>query len=146
MEKKKAVFCIDSFSVKDGTIVLSVSDYSVRSMIKGLVDFCTTKYGGYIMMEMSPPYKPRSTGVGSQNNKIWAMITEIANSTGNDVDDIQDAVKMRAIRRGYPYKVNRLTGAIKPASMTTINSVEAGYLIDELYQLAAEYEIQMPEC
>lgn len=46
------------------------------------------------------------------------------------MQDVEDAVKERAIKRGYPYKVNPITGKIVPVSMTTINTIEAGYLID----------------
>ena len=132
---------IESFSHKDGKLLLFVNDWSVRAMLKGLVELCENKYGGYVKLEMSPPYKPRTTGEGSQNSKIWGMIQQIAEVTGNELSDIEDAVKERAVKRGYPYKVNPITGKIKPVSMTTINTVEASYLIEELYQLAAEYEI-----
>lgn len=145
MEKKKAILKIESYSSKDGMLLLSVQDYGVRAMLKDLVELCEQKYGGYVKMEMSPPYRPRTTGRGSQNSKIWACIQQIAQETGNDVQDVEDAVKERAMKRGYPYKVNPLTGKVKPASMTTINTVEAGYLIEELYQIASEMDIRLDE-
>ena len=61
------------------------------------------------------------------------------------MQDVEDAVKERAMKRGYPYKVNLLTGKVKPASMTTINTVEAGCLIEELYQIASEMDIRLDE-
>ena len=143
MEKKKAIMKIESFSHKDGTLLLSVADFGVRAMLKGLVELCESKYGSYIKLEMSAPYKPRSTGLNSQNNLIWKLITEIAKATGNELQDVEDAVKERAVKRGYPYHQNKITGRIVPASMTTINTVEAGYLIEELYQIASEYEINV---
>ena len=84
MEKKKAIMKIESFSHKDGTLLLSVADYGVRAMLKGLVELCDNKYSGYMKLEMSPPYRPRSTGLNSQNNLIWKLITEIAKATGNE--------------------------------------------------------------
>ena len=57
------------------------------------------------------------------------------------VEDVEEWVKLKAVRRGYPTKTNPLTGQIKPLSMTEINTAEAGYLIDELYQLCAEMGI-----
>ena len=36
-----------------------------------------------------------------------------------------------------------MTGKLIPASMTTITTVEAGYVIDELYAIASEYEINV---
>lgn len=145
MEKTKAIMKIESFSHKDGTLLLSVSDYGVRARLKGLVEWCEKKYGNYIKLEMSPPYKPRTTEVGGQNRHIWGHLQQIAQETGNDVDDVEDYIKQRATRRGYPVKQNPLTGEIKPVSMKGINTVEANYLIDELHQLASELEIILEE-
>lgn len=145
MDKAKLVMKIESYSSKDGMMLLSVNDYAVRAMLKGLVDLCDKKYSSYVKLDMSPPYRPRSTGPGSQNSHIWAHIQQIAQETGNDLDDIEDYVKERALKRGYPAKQNKLTGRVVPASMTTISTVEAGYLIDELHQLAAELGIQLEE-
>lgn len=136
MEKKKAIVKINSFSNKDGTLLLSASDNAVRAMLSELVDLCNAKHGGYVKLET--PYPPRTTGKDSQNNKIWGMITQICNHTGYTLPDMEDYAKIRAIVRGYPYRVNRITGEIKPYSMTEIDTVQAGYLIDELYQIAAE--------
>lgn len=145
MEKKKAVMKIESFSHKDGMLLLSVSDYGVKAMLKSLVELCQQKYRSYIKLEMSPPYRPRTTGSGSQNSKIWALITEIAKKTGNEIEDVEDCVKLRAVKRGYPMRENKLTGEMKPVSMRTINTVEASYLIDEIYQIASEMEIDLDE-
>lgn len=71
MEKKKAIMKIESFSHKDGKLLLSVDDYGVRAMLKGLVELCEKKYGGYVRMDMSPPYRPRSTRQNSQNNLVY---------------------------------------------------------------------------
>lgn len=145
MEKKKAIMKIESFSHKDGTLLLSVADFGVRAMLKDLVSLCQNKYGSYMKLEMSAPYRARSTGKESQNAHIWGHIQQIANYTGYDVQDVEDYIKLKAIKRGYSYKINKLTGEIRPASMTTINTVEAGYLIEELHQLASELEIVLEE-
>lgn len=145
MTKVKAILRIESFSVKDGTLLLSVSDYGVRSAIKSLEELSVQKYGGYIKCEITTPYKSRTTGKGSQNSKIWAMIQEIAQATGNDIEDVEDYIKDKATARGYPYKVNKISGAMKPESMTKINTVDASLLIDELYKLAAELGITLEE-
>lgn len=141
MDKKKAIMKIESFSHKDGTLLLSVSDYGVRAMLKGLTEWCQKKYGGFIQLDLSPPNKSRTTGKGSQNNLIWQLITLIAQETGNDLLDVEEAAKERACKRGYPYKLNKITGRAKPVSMTEISTVEASYLIDELYQICSELGI-----
>ena len=145
MEKQKAILKIESFSNKEGFLVLYAQDYGVRAMLQGLVDLCKAKYSGFVRLEMSPPYKSRSTQVGGQNRHIWGHLQQIAQETGNDVADVEDYIKQKATRRGYPVHENKLTGEIKPVSMTGINTVEAGYLIEELHQLASELDIILDE-
>jgi hypothetical protein len=96
------------------------------------------KFGGYIVAELKKPYNSRTN---QQNKMFWAIVQMIAEDTGADLDDIETEVKKRAIRRGYPYEVNKLTNEPKPVSMSTVNTVEIGYLIDEAEQLAAELGI-----
>ena len=143
MKKTNVIMKIESFSQKDGLLLLNINDYAIRSNIASLVELCEKKHGKYIKLEMSPPYRKRTTGENSQNNLIWRLITIIAEQTGNELEDVEIAVKERAIKRGYPYRQNKLTGRPIPASMKTINTVEAGYLIDELYLIASEYEIDV---
>lgn len=143
--KQKAIVKIESWSSKDGTLVLNAEPYGVRSALNGLIEICEQKKGGYIQCEFSPPYKKRTTGKDSQNSHIWGHIQQIANETGNSVDDIEDYIKRQAIRRGYPYHVNKLNGEVVLESMTKINTVEAGYLIEELHLLAGELEITLIE-
>jgi hypothetical protein len=126
MDKKKAILHIDSFSTKDGIFSLSVDDPGVSSTLGEFFRFLKDKYNGYIKLEMSPPYRARTTGPGSQNNLAWKLITEIAKETGNDLHDVEEAAKERAVKRGYPYRQNKITGQIKPVSMTEISTVEAG--------------------
>ena len=143
MEKQKVIMKIENFSHKDGTLLLSTSYYEIRAVIKDVVDLCENKYSGFIRLELSAPYKARTTGPNSQNNLIWKLITEIAKATGNELEDVEQAAKERAVKRGYPYKQNKITGQIVPLSMTKIDTQQASYLIDELYAIAAEYEIKL---
>lgn len=145
MEKKKVILKIWSFSVKDGMLLLEAEDYGIRAAIKDVADLCGKKHGGYIQIEMSPPYRKRTTGDLSQNNLIWRLITIIAQETGNELEDVEIAAKERALKRGYPYRQNKMTGKPVPASMAAISTVEAGYLIDELYAIAGEYGINVEE-
>ena len=145
MEKKKVIMKIESFSHKDGTLLLSTSYLGVRASLKSLIELCENKHGGFVQLEMSAPYPKRTTGRGSQNSHIWGHIQQIANFTGYDIDDVEDYAKLKAVSLGYPYKTNPLTGEIKPASMKTINTVEAGYLIETLHRLASELEIELDE-
>lgn len=143
MEKQKIIMKIENFSHKDGTLLLSTSYYEIRAVLKDIVSLCEEKYSGFIRLELSAPYKARTTGLGSQNNLIWKLITEIAKATGNELEDVEQAAKERAVKRGYPFKQNKITGQIVPLSMTKIDTQQAGFLIDELYAIAAEYEVKL---
>lgn len=94
---------------------------------------------------LSKPYRERSTGAHSQNSHIWSHITTIAMALGEDVNDIEHYAKVKAISRGYPYHICKLTNEMRPDSMTTINTQEAAALIDALHQLAAEHGIYLME-
>lgn len=139
--KSRVIAKIQSFSYKDGLLLLSVNDCGARVVLKDMVDKCEGKYSGFMRLDIAPPYRPRTTGKDSQNNLIWKLITLIAEATGNELVDVEEAVKERACKRGYPYRINKITGRAKPKSMTEIDTVEAGYLIDELYEVCAEYGI-----
>lgn len=114
---------------------------AVKAEIEHLYQGAKEKYNGYMTVTLDKPYKSRTTGEGSQNNLFYALVNEICKETGNDLEDVKDALKERAIKRGYPYKVNPINNQIKPFSTTQVNTVEMGYLIDEAIQLCAELGI-----
>lgn len=117
---------------------------TVKDKLAKLLSKCDDVANGYVVLDVSFPYKQRTTGERSQNNLLHFLLTEIAKETGNDINDVKDGIKERAIKRGYPYHVNPLTNAIKPYSTTMINTVQCSMLIDECYQLIAEYGIVLP--
>lgn len=138
MEKKKAVMKIESYSNKDGTLILSVSDLGIRTMLKGLVEWCQQKYGSYIKLEMSPPYRSRTL---PENAKYWAMCTEYGNYCGMTKEEVSFGVKYRAMEEGLwrgkpvPFTNN---GLMMPDSSATADTKEMSVLIDVLYRIAAE--------
>ena len=113
----------------------------VRAEILHLYETSKERFNGYFKIDLQKPYPARTTGAGSQNNKFYALVTEICKETGNDITDVKDYLKERAIKRGYPYEVNKLTGRIKPYSTTEVNTVEMGYLIEEAIQECCELGI-----
>jgi hypothetical protein len=122
-------------------LLLHYPTKAVKSAMLHLWEGAKHKYNGYMTVTLDKPYKSRTTGPGSQNNLFYALVTEICQETGNDIEDVKDALKERAVKRGYPYKVNPINNQIKPLSTTKVNTVEMGYLIDEAIQLCAELGI-----
>ena len=138
MEKKKAIMKIESFSHKDGRLLLFVNDWSVRAMLKGLVEWCEKKYGGYIKLELSPPYKPRTI---QMNDKYWAMCTEFGNFLGMTKDEVSMGVKYRAMDEGlWEGEIIPFSNGKKiPMSTADSDTKQMSVLIEVLYRIAAEY-------
>ena len=122
-------------------LLLHFPSKEVKAEITHFYEGSKEKYNGYFKVDLQKPYPARTTGAGSQNNKFYALVTEICKETGNDVEDVKDALKERAIKRGYPYSVNKITGRIRPYSTTEINTQEMSYLIEEAIQECAELGI-----
>lgn len=117
------------------TFPMPVEPY--RSRLQEVLDRCWEKSNGFVSITIDRPYKPRTTGEKSQNNLFWKIATIISNETGEDVKEIERQLKMKAISKGYPYHVSKVTGEPVPESMTTINTVEMSYLIDTAYEVCA---------
>lgn len=138
MERTKAVMKIESYIQKEGMLLLSVNDYGVRSAIKNLSDLCEKKHGGYVKLEMSPPYRKRTI---KENDKWWAMCTEYGRHLGMSKDDVAIGVKYRAMDEGLweseevPFS---RSGQKRPVSTTKADTVQMSVLIDVLYRIAAE--------
>ena len=90
------------------------------------------------------PSKPRTTGKFSQNHRINGFIQQICKSTTMDFDVMKYYFKKKAIKRGYPAKTDP-EGDFIPDSESTINTIQAGHLIDEIEQFAAENGIHLIE-
>ena len=119
-------------------LLLHYPSASVKAELLHLWEGAKKDYNGYLKVDLQKPYKSRSTGKGSQNNLFHLIVTEICKETGNEFEDVKEALKEKAIKRGYPYTINKLTGRIRTFSTTKVNTVEMGYLIDEAKQELAE--------
>ena len=95
------------------------------------------KYNCYFSVELKMPYKSRTTGKGSQNNLFWKLVEYICGETGDDPDAVEAELKKKAIGKGYPYHISKISGEPVPESMTKINTVEMSYLIDTAYEVCA---------
>lgn len=109
-----------------------------------LIKYCNEKRGGYLRLQISPPFKHRSTGEKSQNHAINGFIQQIANQSGDDFDYLKAEIKRRAIKRGYPFKTSKL-GDVVPYSESEIDTEQARFLIEEIKEVAAFLNIKLIE-
>jgi hypothetical protein len=112
---------------------------SLRKVLRA----CKEKHNDYVKITVENPYKPRSTGKGSQNSHAWGHCQQIANELGCELHDVEYIAKVRAIKRGYP--ISTTLGMQLPKSQKDINTQECGYLIEEYHQIAAENGIFLKE-
>jgi len=115
-----------------------------REVFNQIIEYCNTKRGGYMRLVLSPPFKKRSTGSGSQNHHINGHCQQIANETGEDFDIIKQEAKRKAIKRGYPIRVD-IFGYTRTLSETEIDTEQAGYLIEALHEIADFLSIKLRE-
>ena len=118
-------------------MLLYYPSQSVKAELLHLWKGAKEKYNGYLTLTLDKPYKSRTTGKGSQNNLIWKLIEIISNETGEEPKITERDLKIKAIAKGYPYHVSKITGEPEPESMTKINTVEMSYLIDTAYEVCA---------
>ena len=133
--------CCYTEQIENG-LLFHFPSLAVKQKMLEVFNLAKEKSNGYMTVEISRAYKSRSL---EQNRMFWGIVQQIAQETGNELEDIEEAVKERACKRGFPYRINKMTGRIKPSSMTKVNTVEMGYLLEEVQQLASELGIVIKE-
>lgn len=109
-----------------------------------LLEFCHKSRGGYLRICLQPPFKRRSTGEKSQNHHLNGHCQQIANYTGEDFDVIKREVKRRAVKYGYPVRVDLFKNTV-PVSEKEIDTIQCGYAIEAAHELAAFLNIKLKE-
>ena len=115
----------------------------LRKRFCGALAQCFKKNGGYALVAVQPPVRPRSTGQGSQNHHVNGHIGQIAEETGMPFDMVKLAVKSIAIGMGYPFET---IGPVAVAKSEALCSTEeCGILIEAAHVLAADLRIILRE-
>lgn len=119
-------------------------DAGAREAIRRELEHCRDKNNDFVLITMQPPKRPRTTGPESQNHHLNGHIMQICAETGNDYDDVKDAVKMLAVSTmGYPYKT--IGGQIVPQRERDASVDECALLIEAVHVLAADLGIILQE-
>lgn len=121
-----------------------------KQSLDAVMEAC--KKTGKVHIVIEPIRRIRSTGPLSQNHRINGFIQQICDWTGEDFQTVKMYCKEKAFRRGYPMKqidgqivCSKITGEPVPESEANISVEEAGFLIAEIEQLAAEFGISLVE-
>lgn len=115
-----------------------------RANVKHELGKCREKYGGFVLVTLQPPKKPRTTGALSQNHHLNGHIVQICNDTGSSYSAVKDEVKRIAVETmGYPYEI--VNGHIHPKGESDSSTDECAKLIEAAHVLAAELGIILQE-
>ena len=119
-------------------------EIEIQEALKKVLTSCRDKYNDFVQLTIQPPYKPRTTGKGSQNHHLNGHIVQLCNLTGHSYDEIKYCIKMKAVEAfGYPYTT--IGGFIVPKGESDCNTEECGKLIEASHLLAAEWGFVLKE-
>lgn len=128
-----------------GKIVFEApTEPELATALRNILRTCQDKYNDYVSVTFKPPYKPRTTGKGSQNHHLNGHIIQICNVTGNDYETIKYCIKMIAVEQmGYPSET--VAGHIIPKRESDCDTSECAMLIEASHYLAAQLGIILRE-
>ncbi len=116
----------------------------LQEALRNILRTCQDKYNDYVSVTFKPPYKPRTTGKGSQNHHLNGHIMQICNVTNNDYETIKYCIKMIAVEQmGYPFET--VAGHIIPKRESDCDTEECAKLIEASHILAAQLGIILRE-
>lgn len=116
----------------------------LQEAIRKVLRVCQDKYNDFVQVTLKPPYKPRTTGKGSQNHHLNGHIMQICNVTGNDYETIKYCIKMTAAEQfGYPTQT--VAGHVVPKRESDCDTSECAMLIEASHYLAAQLGIVLRE-
>lgn len=123
---------------------IAPSEPELQEALRSVLKLCRDKYNDYVSVTFKPPYKPRTTGKGSQNHHLNGHIMQICTVTGNDYETIKYCIKMTAAEQfGYP--VSEIAGHIIPKRESDCDTQECAMLIEASHYLAAQLGIVLKE-
>lgn len=130
--------------IKDGRLMLTVwQKQAVREMAE--------KSHGYVQVIFKHPYRPRSTGAGSQSHRINGFVAQIAQALGDDFETVKIRCKQKAIARGWPFvTIEEDIGGVMHEYRVAMSEADASVddakiLIDVIEQYAAENGVALVE-
>ena len=116
----------------------------LQEALRNILRTCQDKYSDYVSVTFKPPYKPRTTGKGSQNHHLNGHIMQICNVTGNDYETIKYCIKMTAAEQfGYPTQT--VAGHVVPKRESDCDTSECAMLIEASHYRAAQLGIILRE-
>ena len=120
------------------------AEEDLQIALRNVLHICQDKHNYYVRVTLKPPYKPRTTGKGSQNHHLNGHIMQICNYTGNDYETIKYCIKMIAVEQlGYDFQT--IAGHIIPKREADCDTEQCGKLIEAAHIMAAQIGLILRE-
>ena len=120
------------------------AEEDLQAALRRVLTICRDRHNDYVRVTVKPPYKPRTTGDGSQNHHLNGHIIQICNVTGYDYETIKYCIKMIAVEQmDYPFET--IAGHVIPKRESDSDTQECGLLIEASHMLASQLGIILRE-
>lgn len=136
--------------LSDDSLVIEIPN-AYQNALRTHQDRVQRKHGGYSVISIGTPKRPRSTGLRSQNSKVWGMCTDIrdqfhqAGHLDITTDQIYEAMKRMAVPDGYPTRLNIVDGIEEPESQSRVSVEQDQILINVIQRFADENSMYLTE-
>lgn len=104
-----------------------------------------------MLVTVESPFRPRTTGAGSQNRMLNGIIQQICMETGQDFHSTKEYIKSKAVEMGYPMLERKCAHGLEPVldwygnprgiSEADSSVEQCSLLIESAIQLATELGI-----
>lgn len=104
-----------------------------------------------MLVTVESPFRPRTTGGGSQNHMLNWIVQKICQETGQDFKTTKEYIKSRAVEMGYPMLERKCAHGLEPVldwygnprgiSEADSSVEQCSLLIESAIQLATELGI-----
>lgn len=119
--------------------------------VMGLLDNLRGKHVTQVHVELRPPFRARTTGDRSQNNRLWGHCTDIAQQLiGDDglplytPEDIKEAMCRMAVEEGYPTTLS-LDGVEQPKRTRNASVEELSIVLNVIQRFADVHGLWLTE-
>ena len=113
-------------------------------IIQGFQVFVSTLHDGWVSLECKKPFRPRTTGPRSQENKFRGGCRDIAEQLDIPFEDVCEAMRRMATSEGYPTKYG-IDGEEAPISTARASREEEAILIRVMHRFADENNLYLTE-
>lgn len=113
-------------------------------IVDGFKAFAKNLREGWFAFECKKPFRPRTTGPRSQENKFRGGCRDISEQLDVPFEDVCEAIRRMAVEEGYPVKYT-IDGKEAPISTARASREDEALLIRVMHRFADENNLYLTE-